>query len=339
MSGFLDAYRGSDGPQHHWRSASLPAPLDARNGRELTGAEGSHPLAFIDPSTLLHPTTEGLEGTFIPDADAHVGGEIRGRLQLRALRAIDGRRAALVLRGYLLRERERSVTQGSGEHRTTERWVEVEAEELETIELLDTPLPATLAAGATLNLPILAPAPRLGPPSLHAGPVAVVWLLVAAWDIALGGDERFAALIPVAQHRDLVTAGVLDLGGSALLDVSISDGASFALRPAPPIVAGSDLRVAVAWSQASGGRGARVELHADLAGYDSVRFASVEAPTEALASGLEVVLPIPADAPAVFDARGITLRYRLRALVDRPLLPDLAVERGVAILGTASPEL
>lgn len=335
MSDYLDLWR-VDGPSpEHGKSGSLPAPLDARNGNDLAGSQGSHPLAFIDLPTLLRSTTDGLAGEITLEPDSRVGGEIRGRLQLRALRAIEGRAASLTLRGYLLRERERSETRGTGKHQTTNQWVEVEAEELETLPLLETALPASLEAGQELDLPILAPAPRLGPPSAHAGPAAVVWLLIASWDIAMSGDERIAAIVDVAQHRDLVTAGVIDLGGSALLDTSSVDGASFHLRPAPPVAAGSTLGVHVVWPKASGGRGARVELHADIGRLGSIRIAAVEAPTAQLAAGLEVALPIPADAPPVLDAQGVQVRYRLRALVDRPLLPDLAVERGIAII---SPE-
>jgi hypothetical protein len=332
MSRYLDLWR-ADGPSHHaGRSGSLPAPLDARDGDDLVGDIGSHPLAFLELSSLLRPATAGLEGTFSFEPGIRVGGEIRGRLHLRALRAIEGRHATLTLRGYLLHEQERSATRGSGEHRTTERWVEVVAEELETIDLHETRLPATLVQGQSLELPLLLPAPRLGPPSAHAGPAAVVWLLVAAWDIAMGGDERIATLVEVAQHRDLVTGGVLDLGASALLDHSAADGATFELRPAPPIAAGSEFGVRVAWPKASGGRGARVELHADIGTLGSVRLAQVEAKTSDLAGGLEARFALPADAPPVFDAKGVRVRYRLRALVDRPLLPDLAVERGLAVV-------
>jgi hypothetical protein len=332
VSGFLEPWRAAGASGYTGRSASLPAPLDARNGGELVGHDGSHPLAFIELASLLRPSTDGLEGSIEIEPGARVGGEIRGRLRLRALRPIEGRRATLTLRGYLLREQRRSVTHRTGDHETSESWVEIDAHELETIELLETPLPATLAMDQRLELSFLAPAPRLGPPSAHAGMAAVVWVLAAHWDIAMGGDERIATLVPVAQHRDLVTAGVIDLGPTGLLDTVAIDGASFELSPAPPTAAGSEFTARVAWPKASGGRGARVELHADVVGFGSVRLAAVEAKTAELASGLEVRLRIPDDAPPVFDAGNIRLRYRLRALVDRPFLPDLAVERGIAVV-------
>jgi hypothetical protein len=59
--------------------------------------------------------------------------------------------------------------------------------------------------------------------------------------------------------------------------------------------------------------------------------ASVKMETAALVAGVDVQFEIPADAPPVFDMQNITLRYRIRALVDLPLRPDIAIERNVAI--------
>ena len=335
MSGYLDLWRTQGLVPEGGRSATLPAPLDARNGNDLAGAQGSHPLAFIDLETLLHPATDGLSGEIVVEPGVQVGGEIKAQLRLRALRSIDGRAASLALRGYLLREQARSATRGSGDHQTTERWVEVVAEELETIPLTEMTLPVKMNEGEEFRCTILAPAPRLGPPSAHAGPAAVVWLLVASWDIAMGGDQRIAAIVPVAQHRDLVTAGMIEFTDEALLDFSSENGASFTLHPAPPISAGATLTVQVLWPKASGGRSARVELHADISGLGNICVASVKTTAAELATGMTAELPIPADAPPVLDALGVRVRYRLRALVDRAFLPDLALERGVAIV---SPE-
>jgi len=43
-------------------------------------------------------------------------------------------------------------------------------------------------------------------------------------------------------------------------------------------------------------------------------------------------LPDPADAPPTVLAEKVGVSYRLRALVDRPMRSDLAVERAIAIL-------
>jgi hypothetical protein len=40
---------------------------------------------------------------------------------------------------------------------------------------------------------------------------------------------------------------------------------------------------------------------------------------------------IISDAPPVFDGAGLSLRYRIRTLIDRPLRSDLAAERNVVI--------
>jgi hypothetical protein len=335
---YLDLWRTGGQQPYGRRSGDLPAPLDALDGSLLVGESGSHPLAFLTPEMLVRPTTDGLTGGFEVEGRGRVGEGVAARLHIKATRSIEGRSARLSLRGFLLREVERSATRGSGKRTRTERWVEVVAEELETITLAEPALPLALAEGETLDLPISAPAPRLGPPSAHLGAAAVLWLLEAAWDIPMRGDERAATLVTVEQHPDLVRSGALNLGPSALFDEYSTGEATFALEPAPPLLVGSTFTVRVAHPKAEGGRGARVEIHADLDGYGSVCLDSVEAPTAALAAGLEARLTIPADAPPVLDAKGISLRYRIRALVDRPLLPDLAVERGVAIVSADAAE-
>ena len=53
---------------------------------------------------------------------------------------------------------------------------------------------------------------------------------------------------------------------------------------------------------------------------------------EAFRGGITVRVPIPADAPPTVLADKVGVSYRLRALVDRPMRTDLAVERAIAIL-------
>jgi hypothetical protein len=40
---------------------------------------------------------------------------------------------------------------------------------------------------------------------------------------------------------------------------------------------------------------------------------------------------IPSDTPPVFDGAQLSLRYRIRVLIDRPMRSDLAAERNVVI--------
>jgi hypothetical protein len=111
-----------------------------------------------------------------------------------------------------------------------------------------------------------------------------------------------------------------------------SDGeVSMDVDPAPPIAPGSPLKVNVRWPSASGGRGARVELYADLKMALPVRIAAAELQTSDLAKGSVITFEIPSDAPPVFDGAQLSLRYRIRVLIDRPLRSDLAAERNVVI--------
>ena len=90
-----------------------------------------------------------------------------------------------------------------------------------------------------LEIPFSIPAPRLGPPSAHAGSALVAWAVEAHWDIQMGSDERVAVLVPVAQHPDLLRAGVITLPPGAMFDSVADEGATLAVNPLPPLVAGS----------------------------------------------------------------------------------------------------
>jgi hypothetical protein len=53
---------------------------------------------------------------------------------------------------------------------------------------------------------------------------------------------------------------------------------------------------------------------------------------DAFRSGTTVRLALPADAPPTLSAQGVSVSYRIRALVDRQLRSDLAIERAIAIM-------
>jgi hypothetical protein len=205
------------------------------------------------------------------------------------------------------------------------------ATEIANVPLIEIAVPATLAPNDEIDLTMLAPAPKLGPPSVHLGAYMVVWTLQVEWDIAAGADERVAAVIDVAQNPDLLRSGVLSLGPSAMMAAWSEGEVSMDVDPAPPIAPGTALKVNVRWPSASGGRGARVELYADLSKSLPVRIAAAELQTSDLAKGSEITFEIPNDAPPVFDGAGLSLRYRIRVLIDRPLRSDLAAERNVVI--------
>jgi hypothetical protein len=326
-SSFLDLWRAAGRDHHPGKTGSLPAPLDRLNGETLAARDGAHPLAFLSGAELLTPCTGALSGTLEVTPGVLVGGEIHARLRVRATKEIKARGTRVSVKGHLVRE----VTQSLTEKEQTNTWIEVLATEIANVPLIEISVPATLAPNDEVDLKILAPAPKLGPPSVHLGAYMVVWTLQVEWDIAAGADERVAAVIDVAQNPDLLRSGVLSLGPSAMMGAWSEGEVSMDIDPAPPIAPGSALRVNVRWPSASGGRGARVELYADLSKSLPVRIAAAALATSDLAKGSIVTFEIPSDAPPVFDGAGLSLRYRIRTLIDRPLRSDLAAERNVVI--------
>jgi hypothetical protein len=178
-----------------------------------------------------------------------VGEAIRGRVRVVAREPIQARRAGIRLVGVRLSEEERSHEQRDSKGHVTSRqeWVEVHGRVVDALEFTEPALPATLGAGQALDMPFQIPAPRLGPPTAHAGTALVAWAVEARWDIEMGSDERVAALVDVRQHRDLLAAGVIDVGAGAMHDSWEDEGATLAVRPLPPIDAGSTMEVTITW--------------------------------------------------------------------------------------------
>jgi len=330
-SSFLDLWRAAGRDHEFGKTGSLPAPLDRLNGEALAARDGAHPLAFLTGAELLTPCTDGLTGGIEVRPGSLVGGEIHARLRVRATKAIAARGTRVSLKGHLVREITQSHTEKVGDQERTTTWIEVVATEIANVPLIEVAVPATLAASDEIDLTFLAPAPRLGPPSVHLGAYMVVWVVQVEWDIAAGADERVAAVVNVAQNPDLLRSGVLALGPSAMMGSWSEGEVSLDVDPAPPIAPGGTLQVNVRWPSAAGGRGARVELYVDVSKSPPVRIAAAALSTSDLAKGSRITFEIPGDAPPVFDGAGLSLRYRIRALIDRPLRSDLAAERNVVI--------
>ena len=315
-------------------SGSAPVPFDALDGHRLAGPQGSHPLAGVVPTELVRVSTGALDGRIEITGPVRVGESIAGRLTARVIKPIRARRAGLRVVGVRLSEEQRSHEERDSEGRVTrsEHWVEVHGAQVDALEYTDTPLPTTLDPGQELNVPFLLPAPRLGPPSAHAGVALVAWAVEARWDIERGSDERVATLVEVRQHPDLLRAGVIAVGAGAMADIWADGGASLNVRPAPPIAAGSEVELTVAWAGAPSGRSARIELVADVKASNatSVVIASITLPLDALV-GSRVVLPIPADAPPTCETKGLRVDYRIDVIVDRPFRPDARSTRRIVV--------
>ena len=335
--GYLASVGGQDssGLSSHWGSA--PAPFDALDGNRLAGPSGSHPLAGITPEALLRATTDGFQGGIELGAPARVGEAITGTIRARATRDFQARSTGIRLVGVLIAEERRSRTEtttgADGQSSSkTEDWVEVSGRVIEDLTFTDAPLPASVVSGQVLEIPFSIPAPRLGPPSAHAGCAIVAWAVEAHWDIQRDNDERISVLVPVAQHPDLLRAGVINLPSGAMFD-SVADGdASLSVVPLPPLRAGAPVTLSVAWPGAPGGRSARVELTTDVEAANGTTVVSVSLPVDQGAlGGLQVAVPLPADLPPTLETAGLRVGHRLRVIVDRKLRSDVAVERPIVV--------
>lgn len=335
----------------------VPAPFNALDPLHLSGPRGSHPLALIDLPQMLARPTNGLDGAIEIDEPVLVGGSISGTIRIRSKREIRARSAVMRLVGVQMAERTRSVTEqgedqpapaggtaaaASGPSGTTSApatappetvsWVEVHGSVVEALPFTDPVLPTELDVGQVVDVPFTIPAPRLGPPTAHAGVAAVAWAVEAKWDIAMSGDERLCAYVDVKQHPDLLRAGVLTLPSGALNDAVTDEDATIAVEPLPPLLAGSPVKVTLAWPGAPGGRSARLELRLDVrgkAGLDLV-LATVPIDRQLLAGG-SVTIPLDADLPSTLQADGFEVGYLLRVTVDRKLRSDVHRERALVI--------
>jgi hypothetical protein len=319
------------------KSGSAPTPFDAVDGARLAGPQGSHPLASIDVHELVRGSSDGLDGEITIKDGVRVGEAISGHLRVTARKDINARAANVRLVGVLLAEHQQSREErnSKGEVVSSEQWVDVSGSFIEELPFTEPVLPTTLTAGHTFETDFNLPAPRLGPPSAHMGSAILAWALDARWDISMGGDERVSTLVDVKQNLDYLRSGAVRLEQGALFDAwSVGDG-TIAVNPLPPIVAGTELDVTVTWPGAGAGRGGRLELQADVKAPNELKgvvlYSVVVDPT-VFRGGTTIRIPVPADAPPTLNDKGVSVNYRIRALVDRKLRSDLAVERSLAVL-------
>jgi hypothetical protein len=311
-----------------------PEPFDAANGTRLGGSEGSHPLHGIGPEDLVRPSSGTIDGQFVLDGPVRVGEGIAGTLRLTAGEAIAARKAALRLVGLRLVEERKSVTHKTGENTsTTENWVEANGRLFVEDAFTEPAIPAALAAGQAFETRFLVPAPRLGPPSAHLGEAIVAWALEARWDVAMGDDAFVAILVPVAQHPDLIRAGVGEQGGMALLDSVDVEGATISVTTPLPASPGSTIGIRAAWPKAPGGP-ARIELHRRTNAPNGTEgiIAVATTDSDALRAGsAEAALSLPRGIAPSFDGADLEITYVVRVLVNRKFRPDTAIERPVAV--------
>lgn len=319
------------------KRGSAPAPFDAIDALQLAGPQGSHPLAGLSIEDMVRRSTDDLDGEMTITEPVRIGVGISGRLRLTARRDIQARQAMLRLVGVRLAEHERSREDRDRDGRVTssEHWVEVDGSLFEELPFGQPPLPASLGAGESFETEFLLPAPRLGPPSAHLGTALIGWAVEARWDIAMGGDQRVAAVVDVKQNIDYLRSGAVELAQGALYDVWQVGDATIAVDPLPPVAAGSEIDVTVTWPSAGSGRGGRIELQADVKapnGLSNLVIWSTAIDPSAFREGVTVRVPVPPDAPPTLAADRLAVSYVIRALVDRKMRSDLAVERAIAVM-------
>ena len=317
-------------------SGSAPSPFDAINGGRLAGGQGSHPLHDVAAEELVRAGDGRVSGTFTLDHPVVVGETITGSLSFQALDRIDARKAYLRLVGLRLDEvRESRETRDSkGNVTSSENWVECHGQLFVQDPFLEPAIPAQLEAGATWEGRFAVPAPGLGPPTAHLGESIIAWALEVRWDIPHGSDHFVAIYVPVAQHPDLLRAGVGKQGGASLQDVVAVGDATIGVTSSLPAQAGSEIVVRILWPSAPRGNGARAELHRRTNAPNGAEgiVASVPIDPSALSGGAEGIrLAIPPGSAPSFDGAGLEIDYVIRVLIDRRFMPDTAIERPVGI--------
>lgn len=318
-------------------TGSAPSPFDAINGPRLAGGDGSHPLHSVSPEELLRPTDGAMTGEIVLDQPARVGDGITGRIRLTAVKAVDARRAYLRLVGLRLDEVRRSEDHrnSKGEVTYTERWVETSGKLFVADSFLEPPIPTQFQPDQTFEAQFAVPAPRLGPPTAHLGESIIAWALEVRWDIAMGSDHWLATYLPLAQHPDLLRAGVGKQGGMSLMaSVPIGDASIGVVSPLPA-PAGQEMVVKVSWPAAPQGQGARIEIHRRTNAPNGVEgiISSASVDPASLTSGAaEVRLTVPPGSAPSFDGAGLEIDYVIRVLVDRRFRTDAAIERPVGIV-------
>ena len=318
-------------------TGSAPEPFDAINGPRLAGAEGSHPLHSVQAEELLRPSDGALAGEIVLDHPARVGDGITGHVRLTAVKQISSRKAYLRLVGLRLDEVRRSEEHRDSEGHIdwTERWVETSGKLFVTDSFLEPIVPTSLEPGATWESAFMVPAPRLGPPTAHLGESIIAWALEVRWDVPMGSDHFLACYMPLAQHPDLLRAGVGKQGGASLLaTVPVGDGAIHVASPLPA-QSGQEIVVQAHWPSAPSGRGARIELHRRTNAPNGAEGIIASAPVDSASltgGAAEARLLVPAGSPPSFDGAGLEINYVIRVLVDRKLRSDAAIERPVGIV-------
>jgi hypothetical protein len=318
-------------------TGSAPSPFDALNGPHLAGPEGSHPLHSVAAEELLRPSDGAVTGELTLDNPARVGDGITGKLRLVANQTVAARQAYLRLVGLRLDEVRQSLDHRNekGEVTYTERWVETRGNLFSHDAFLEPPIPTDLQPGQTWESTFAVPAPPLGPPTAHLGESIIAWALEVRWDVAMAADHSVAFYLPLAQHPDLMRAGVGRQGGESLMAAVAAGDGTISVESPLPAPAGQEVVVKASWPSAPGGQGARIELHRRTNapnGEEGIIASAPVSPGDLVSGAAQVRLLVPPGSAPSFDGAGLEITYVIRVLVDRRLRADAAIERPVGIV-------
>ena len=318
-------------------SGSAPSPFDALNGPRLAGGEGSHPLHSVAAEDLLRPTDGAMTGELTLDQPARVGDGITGKLRITANQAVSSRKAYLRLVGLRLDEVRRSEDHHNekGEVTYTERWVETSGNLFSHDAFLEPPIPTDLQPGQAWESTFAIPAPPLGPPTAHLGESIIAWAIEARWDVPMAADHFVAFYLPLAQHPDLLRAGVGKQGGESLMAGVASGDGTISVESPLPAPSGQEVAVKASWPSAPRGQGARIELHRRTNapnGEEGIIATAPVSPADLVSGAAQVRLLVPPGSAPSFDGAGLEITYIIRVLVDRRLRADAAIERPLGIV-------
>ena len=318
-------------------SGSAPSPFDALNGPRLAGPQGSHPLHSVAAEQLLRPTDGAVTGELTLDQPARVGDGITGKLKLTAGQAVSARQAHLRLVGLRLDEVRRSQDHRNekGDVTYTEHWVEPSGNLFSHDAFLEPPIPTDLQPGQIWESTFAIPAPPLGPPTAHLGESIVAWALEVRWDVPMSADHFVAFYLPLAQHPDLMRAGVGKQGGESLMAAVASGDGTISVESPLPAPSGQEVVIKASWPSAPSGQGARIELHRRTNapnGVEGIIATAPVSPGDLVSGAAQVRLLVPPGSAPSFDGAGLEVAYVIRVLVDRRLRADAAIERPLGIV-------
>jgi hypothetical protein len=151
----------------------------------------------------------------------------------------------------------------------------------------------------------------------------------------MSADHFVAFYLPLAQHPDLMRAGVGKQGGESLMAAVASGDGTISVESPLPAPSGQEVVIKASWPSAPSGQGARIELHRRTNapnGVEGIIATAPVSPGDLVSGAAQVRLLVPPGSAPSFDGAGLEVTYVIRVLVDRRLRADAAIERPLGIV-------